>query len=269
MKLGISYVIAIKKSDFLMDKELGMYYLSGLEKLMIIKKKYELDCAEILIEPPINSKFLSDNKDTIKKILEDNVITCHLPMSEVNMSAMDKSIRAYSIQELKDLIVFCESVNINTVVLHPGQFNDVHVLLKDYFFKYFKETALDLVSFSKKHKIKLCFENLPKGNNFFTKIEDMKILADLGANICFDTGHAITNNIDPCEFIKKIKISHIHMQSNRLGDFDRHLPLGSGDLDYRQVIRLLKEINYDNYIIFEMFNEKDLVQSLEAFRDAN
>ena len=39
------------------------------------------------------------------------------------------------------------------------------------------------------------------------------------------------------------KIAHIHVSDNN-GDSDMHLGLGRGNIDWKKVARLIKEINY-------------------------
>jgi sugar phosphate isomerase/epimerase len=50
------------------------------------------------------------------------------------------------------------------------------------------------------------------------------------------------------------------------GKQDEHLPLGKGKIDVREVIRLLKEVNYNRTITFEVFSSHvDAVRSMRSF----
>ena len=62
------------------------------------------------------------------------------------------------------------------------------------------------------------------------------------------------------------KLMHIHIHDNH-GELDEHLPLGSGSIDFKKVVRWLKAIGYNRTITFEVFTSyKDAVKSREYFR---
>ena len=51
------------------------------------------------------------------------------------------------------------------------------------------------------------------------------------------------------------------------GKWDEHLPLGRGRIDFREVVRFLKEVNYDRTVTFEVFTSRaDAVRSREFFK---
>jgi sugar phosphate isomerase/epimerase len=61
------------------------------------------------------------------------------------------------------------------------------------------------------------------------------------------------------------RLAHVHMHDNH-GKEDEHLPLGKGNIDTHKVIRLLKEVNYDRTITFEVFSSHaDAVRSMRFF----
>jgi sugar phosphate isomerase/epimerase len=49
------------------------------------------------------------------------------------------------------------------------------------------------------------------------------------------------------------RLKHVHLHDNRGGELDLHLPLGSGDIDIEEQIRILREIGYDGTITLEVF----------------
>jgi sugar phosphate isomerase/epimerase len=62
------------------------------------------------------------------------------------------------------------------------------------------------------------------------------------------------------------RLVHIHIHDNH-GEEDEHIPLGWGKIDFRKVVRWLKELNYDKTITFEVFtSNQDAVRSREYFR---
>ncbi len=69
-----------------------------------------------------------------------------------------------------------------------------------------------------------------------------------------DMGHANLYKRKPEHFIKKFhaKLRHVHMHDNH-GEWDEHLPLGKGSIDWEKTIRALKKY-YDGAITLEVFH---------------
>jgi sugar phosphate isomerase/epimerase len=62
------------------------------------------------------------------------------------------------------------------------------------------------------------------------------------------------------------RLAHVHVHDNH-GKWDEHLCLGRGKIDFRKIVRLLKEINYDRTVTFEVFTSRaDAVHSREFFK---
>ena len=49
------------------------------------------------------------------------------------------------------------------------------------------------------------------------------------------------------------RLRHVHLQDNRGGLEDLHLPLGAGNVDVPRTIRALKRCGYDGTITLEVF----------------
>jgi sugar phosphate isomerase/epimerase len=51
------------------------------------------------------------------------------------------------------------------------------------------------------------------------------------------------------------------------GKHDEHLPLGNGKIDFRKVVKLLKNYNYDRTVTFEVFTStRDAARSRDLFK---
>jgi sugar phosphate isomerase/epimerase len=75
-----------------------------------------------------------------------------------------------------------------------------------------------------------------------------------------DTGHANLYGRRPEQFIRKFheKIKHIHLNDND-GNRDLHLPMGVGNIDWENLINVLKKY-YDGTITLEIFSrDRDYV----------
>jgi sugar phosphate isomerase/epimerase len=96
----------------------------------------------------------------------------------------------------------------------------------------------------------------------FDKVDGLKVHVDFGHLFIFNDMKEIRKFV----LDYKNRIEHIHIHDND-GIFDKHLPLGKGDLDYREIVKILKEINYDKTITLEVFtSKKDAVESRELIK---
>jgi len=86
-----------------------------------------------------------------------------------------------------------------------------------------------------------------------------------------DVGHGFA--IGKTKYIRnfirifKNKLEHIHMSDN-FGEHDDHLSIGEGNINYSRVVKLLKEINYNKTITFEIFskNRLDVKKSMNKIK---
>ena len=74
--------------------------------------------------------------------------------------------------------------------------------------------------------------------------------------ITFDTGHSNIHS-EPVNYLKNLphdKLLNIHIHDN-MGEIDNHLPLGQGNINFRELIKYLKSIDYKGNFIIEHWNE--------------
>lgn len=78
-----------------------------------------------------------------------------------------------------------------------------------------------------------------------------KLAEHTGIDFCPDTGHLAGGGGDPAEFVRTYadRIRYVHLKDYAGGGF---LPLGQGELDLPQILRSLKEIEYDGWITVEL-----------------
>jgi sugar phosphate isomerase/epimerase len=267
MKFGVS--ISIFRNELFNYFSKGCKgYKDMLKKLIMIKNKYDLESIEIWSEPPISAKLLLEHKDQIKSILLDTHSSFHLPFIEINLATFNEIIRKESINEIKSCIDFCHFSDIQSTVLHPGRFNFFNIGLKNLLMNNINNAILDLVNYAKNKNVNICLENLTSDQKLFTQPKDFDFLIENGAFLCLDTGHALTNNIDPLDFVNKFKqkVIHIHLHSN-FGKEDLHLPLGEGKLNYLLFLKKINENGYNPNIIFELSSEKDLENSIDLIEN--
>ncbi len=88
-----------------------------------------------------------------------------------------------------------------------------------------------------------------------------------GLQIHLDFGHTNLGKDNGASFCKQLggHIRHVHFSDNR-GSEDEHMPLGAGNIDWKEAVSALKSIGYDETITLEVFF-KDRSVSLEPLEE--
>ena len=148
-----------------------------------------------------------------------------------------------------------DGMGVKYGVLHGDSMQDADI---SYLEKHEKniEALKYLVSISAHTKVKLCLENM---RGIFDGIDDILYAIDkVGSDrlgVCLDTGHLnLTKTSSQREFILKAgsRLWALHIADNE-GVTDQHIiPYGRGNVDFIEVARALREIDYDGIFNYEI-----------------
>jgi sugar phosphate isomerase/epimerase len=109
----------------------------------------------------------------------------------------------------------------------------------------------------------LCVENLN-----FPLSEDLPLIRQFELSVCLDIGHLIRDGVDVAaavaEFAPYLGYVHLHGVADR----DHRAVAVLGQDRVREIGRLLLAANYRGPVCLEVFNEKDLNESLACVRRA-
>ncbi|MEY8354639.1 sugar phosphate isomerase/epimerase [Lachnospiraceae bacterium 54-53] len=237
----------------------------------------DLECGPMLpLDQASYERVLSDGRISISAL-----IYCR------NYLSTDKEEAASHLSELKKRIEFAGALGIPKVITSTGinksieegiYDRDPSVKDRGNMIRRIPIRSLDqvadvlgpMVELAEKHDVKLCFENCPlMGNIAISPVMWSQIFDRLGsdlAGLAYDPSHLVWEMIDPYTPIKEFKdrIFHVHAkdtaidreQLSRAGiltDFSwwsYRIP-GRGELDWKKLIGLLKEIGYDGTISLE------------------
>ena len=105
-----------------------------------------------------------------------------------------------------------------------------------------------------------------------TEADVMQVLNGSSIKFCLDTGHMIIGGTDPVAFAKNHadRVAHSHLKDVNLAVADRvqsgeityyqgilegmYVPLGTGDVDVRSIVRSLIQADYDGWFVLEQDN---------------
>lgn len=241
-------------------------------------RKLGFDYVEIGIEEPkATPHILMRQKDEILGSLSANRM---FPVGHtaywVGFGSSHEKARRGWIEEAKDMIHVASELKIKLLNFHfyasLGRVGATEES-RNIFLENFTNAMKELAQFSATERVDLMLENVPaeSGNplesiDCFSHV--MKAVPELRFH--FDVAHAFIENRmrGVRDYIDAFgdRLAHVHIHDNH-GKHDEHLPLGMGKIDFRKVVRFLKETNYDKTITFEVFTSRaDAVRSREFFK---
>jgi len=118
-----------------------------------------------------------------------------------------------------------------------------------------------IVSIGKRYGIEIGIEHSPKGGGALciTEEELLKVVNSVkDLKMVFDLGHANTTESGPIKYFKKVKnqVINIHIHDNN-GEWDQHLLIGEGNINFKRLLKEFKKSNYYGPFILEVFSHEN------------
>jgi sugar phosphate isomerase/epimerase len=207
----------------------------------------------------------------IKKIAEKKgfKVTVHAPFADINIASTTRSLRRVVLRRLKRSILLSSQLSSRLWVFHSGLKTGVSHFYPGLDWELNLKSVRELLAAAEQHGIEIAIENTPEPFPFLLKsVKDfaqfLDALGETNLGLTLDIGHANINN-QTYEFIKEFqgKIVHAHLHDNQ-GDFDYHLGIGSGNINWPKIVRAFREIDYKGILIVE--SERNVEESLQKIR---
>lgn len=256
MHLGLSTLFCLREP------------LSAAIKLL---DKISVNHVEIVDEGPhaLNRRRVS----MLKKAFSERGISLsvHAPFADINIASTSPTIRHAVMKRLKKSMELSAQLNPECWVFHPGIRSAVSDALRNLDWEINLKSTHELLKEAEKYGLKIAIENVPDPFPFLLKRvgEFESFYEALGADglklgITFDVGHANING-EINEFMERFrsKIVHIHVHDNN-GDFDAHLGVGFGSINWVEAISAIKKMNYKGVLVIESKNNVE--ESIQALK---
>jgi sugar phosphate isomerase/epimerase len=228
--------------------------------------KWQPECIEIYIEPPLNvPQLLTKKAPLIKKVLAQyNILAISHANFACDLSSPDITIRASWLVELKREIAAAAKLGCQRI--------DVHANLTSYLGSVQKALEMDnlIASFAL-----LAEEAKSRGmiigveNTHEDPADIAHLLAKVkGLHATVDIGHAfMQGGMSAVKgFLELKEVDHIHVLDAK--DGIDHLPLGEGKINFKQVVQILKKRNYSGTAITEIIaSDAQRKESFEKFKE--
>lgn len=187
-----------------------------------------------------------------------NVIFAHLGYQNINAIWEEGEVGDKLTDRFINDIKVCKENGIDMVIMH---------VTTKFVAPIYNEIGLNrikkIVNYAKELDIKVAFENL-KIKGYIDYI--IKNIDNDNVGICYDAGHCHAHFKDEFNWdLFKNRIFAIHLHDND-GTADQHLLPFDGNIEWKEVIKKLKESNYNGPITLEVcYREEYLNMNAEDF----
>jgi sugar phosphate isomerase/epimerase len=196
----------------------------------------------------------------------DLQFSAHAPLSDINIGSLNERVRETSLREVVNALKAARRMNINVLTVHPGFYSPAGLLDRQKVLR----TTMDSLSFIEKVSqdvgVRVALENMPNMGSMTmgrTPGELLQLLDSYEMDICFDIGHAHTNNAIDDFLEHKARFINVHIHDN-MGEKDQHLAIGEGNIDFKKVLSGLS--GYQGRYVIEARSFKEAVLSRDRLK---
>ncbi|WP_407454958.1 sugar phosphate isomerase/epimerase family protein [Methanobrevibacter sp.] len=223
-------------------------FMEENDKIIDLAKKHDFEIIEILGEGPF---FERENMEYRDCGLDMRI---HAATVDINIASLNKGIREESVRQMIQCGQYAETINANTITVHPGIIGRNEPHLRKWALEYAIESVGHIIDNT---NVEISVENMPVRGKFLgNTVEEIEMIQEAtGCSLTIDTGHGNTcGNLE--EMLNLKNISYCHLNDND-GVKDQHITLGEGTLD----LNLLKKIDT---AIIELNNFDNILKSKEV-----
>ncbi len=187
--------------------------------------------------------------------------TMHAPFCSLNLAGINPSLKKASVNEIVNSISYAKDLDCDLIVVHPGVVSyprgikQFEAIAKSNQFESFST----ICEKAEEEKMVVCVENMPRQPPAFIDtwrgdgiVQLVDELASKWLKITMDIGHCNTTDIPVAKMIHTFggRIKHVHIHDND-GIRESHSIVGQGTVNWNEVIRALRKIKYNGFLIDE------------------
>jgi sugar phosphate isomerase/epimerase len=187
-------------------------------------------------------EIVAEGKHLLRDIVDDFLklspsydleYSVHAPLSDVNIGSINPRMRHAALGEVLECLEMAHRMGADPVTIHPGFLSPL-TLLDLEAAEAFTISSLKVIDAKAQDLgVRVALENMPNMPVAMAKgpKELVRFLEGTDLGVCFDIGHANTNG-NIADFLDiKDRFINMHVHDN-LGDADRHLVIGEGNIDF-------------------------------------
>jgi sugar phosphate isomerase/epimerase len=207
----------------------------------------------------------ADFRDTAERLVDaGRSVTFHAPFMDLRPGALDPRIRQISLDRLRQVFDMVPWFKARSVVCHPSFDERYYVSTEDEWLENSLATWRTLLDCIRGTETIIALENVYERNPDPLKLL-LSEIASPQVRFCFDPGHANAFGSVPLGlWIETLGdfLGEIHIHDNN-GKTDEHLPVGEGNIPFRELFAMIRERNLKPILTIEAHSEEDLMRTLD------
>lgn len=254
-----------------MEIGLSMLYCLRYPFAYLLRQLSEIEVNHVeLVDEGLHT-LSSRRVNAIRKVAQARGLqfTVHAPLVDVNLASPNVSFRRATLKRLKRSIYLSSQLDSRLWVFHSGLQTGVSHLYPGQDWELNLKSVRELLDAAEEYGVELAIENTPDPFPFILKTADefVRFYGDLGRSdlaLTLDVAHAHING-QLSRFFERLsdKIVHAHLHDNH-GEFDYHLGIGRGNINWPEVTQMFKKINYKGALIIE--SETNIEESIQTLK---
>lgn len=192
-------------------------------------------------------------------------VTIHAPFVDLSAGSPDPQVRALTRHRFEQLLKAAQHFHPLRIVCHGGYDWKRYDYLKEKWIGNSLNTWRWMANEARNQGAALMLENVYERGPEELAVLLGPLRAD-GVGFCLDTGHLAAFSATPLsEWVSSLGsyLGQLHLHDN-FGDWDDHLAVGQGNIDFGFLFKALKTLREDPFpITLEPHREEDLSLSLE------
>nr|MDO8082920.1 sugar phosphate isomerase/epimerase [Candidatus Freyarchaeota archaeon] len=267
LTLGVSSTLYLNLTLNQIVEKLAEYGYSSIEVWADVPQKWSED---------FDIKEQRKLADTLESFGFQSSI--HAPIWDINLASHITSFRKVSINQIKWSMDLAQNLGSKLIALHPGHMPPYLFItsLREKGKMNFVDSLQILTDYSLETGIPIGLENIPLNLSFCYTVEHLieYVNSFENLNVTLDIPHAYMiekflqllesqkASTSPeeriAEGVKKLgkHIINIHLHDND-GSWDQHKVPGEGIINFKPIMKALKEIDYNGLITLEIYGAKD------------
>jgi len=270
MELGISslgYIIDYGlNSD---DKNITNMFFQSTEECLNFAEGNSINIVEIVVDP--QNIFTDTRRQGFIDLLNSYSMKkqIHGPFIDVNLCSHNDLISKASTEAYIETAKLCREFNVDLMTVHPGLANFLLESIRDYNRIQLARAINVLLDFTNNLNLTICLENMPKNTHIMLDQDNIEeILTSIARTdlfLTYDTSHFYTNDGDVnllWERYHKI-IRNVHLVENFTTESDTHPPLGSGKVNFKEILNVISSYDYKGALVIELSSNRNLQDSID------
>lgn len=243
--------------------------INSTEACFKFAEKNKVGLVEIILDPP--HIYTKENKQRFIDLCNSYSIKrqIHAPFTDLSMCSFNPNISEASVKSCIDAAKICEEIEADLMTVHPGLGHYLVETIRKYNKKQLVNAVNDLLDATANLNVNICIENMPQDAYMLANENDFEeFLTNLNRDdifLTYDTSHAWTCDMNVPVYWEKFHklVKNVHLADNMNKETDLHPKLGIGEVNFQELLKLVKKFDYKGPLIVEIITGRALRQSIE------